>query len=605
MRLTMETSQGDLTSVVSLLRAAGTDTEQVEAKAAVRDLPRTIWTTVSAFSNGSGGLIVLGLDEAAGFVPADGFDASATQDRVADGFRPRGAQEPPGPLTPVPHASISIAEVDGSPVVVVDVYEAAVTDKPTYVTTQGPENGTYERVGDGDRRMSRYGVYLLSSDVRQPADDRQEIVGASVTDLDSEAIRRFIERVRSRRPRAVVDTRTDDEVLRRFNVITGTGVPTLAGLLTLGKYPQEHFPQLVITFASYPAATKAGASGDVRMLDRRTLDGPIPDMIDDAVRVVDENLRHRRVSAGGAGARDVPEIPLDAIREAVTNAVSHRDYSDWAKGAQVQVELYADRLEVNNPGGIWGGRNVTDLYDGESRSRNAVLASLLTEVPLRGRDETVSENAGSGIPRMTGVLEREGLAAPKFIDARTSMTVTLDRHGLLDPEMDTWLTQVGAADLPEDQRKTLALVHSGRIVDDGLLEIQLGIDRRRARDTLDTLVHRGWLQYPKRVGAGYTPAALLIDAEVLGGELLEIFHELPETRGLSPEERIIEALRGAGELSIHELADRTSLSVPTLRQKLRVLIDQEVVWPTALPQSRNRRYQLRRAPRAGQGLSPT
>lgn len=200
---------------------------------------------------------------------------------------------------------------------------------------------------------------------------------------------------------------------------------------------------------------------------------------------------------------------------------------------------------------------------------------------------------------MTGVLEREGLAAPKFSDDRTAMTVTLDRHGLLDPEMDAWLTQVGAADLPEDQRRTLALVHSGRIVDDHLLEIQLGIDRRSARDTLDTLVHRGWLQYPKRVGAGYTPATLLLDAELLGGDLLEIFHEVPETRGLSPEERIIEALRNAGELSIHELAERTTLSIPTLRQKLRVLIDQEVVWPTALPQSRNRRYQLRRSPRTG------
>ena len=121
------------------------------------------------------------------------------------------------------------------------------------------------------------------------------------------------------------------------------------------------------------------------MLDRAVPRASIPDMIDDAVAVVVRNLRVRRVSHG-AGARNVPEIPIDAIREAIANSVMHRDYSPMARGDQVRIELYPDRLEVHSPGGLWGGQSIDSIYSGQSRSRNPILARLLTDVPFTGRD---------------------------------------------------------------------------------------------------------------------------------------------------------------------------------------------------------------------------
>lgn len=84
--------------------------------------------------------------------------------------------------------------------------------------------------------------------------------------------------------------------------------------------------------------------------------------------------------------------------------------------------------------GIWGERRVIDLFDGSSRSRNGVLAALLADAPLPDRDEAVSENAGSGIPAMTGALGRAGLPAPRFDATVMGVKVTLDGHGLLIPK---------------------------------------------------------------------------------------------------------------------------------------------------------------------------
>ena len=591
----METSQGPLDEVVARLRRAGTDLTQVEVKAAAFGVPRSLWPTISSFSNRDGGLVILGLDEANGFEPAAGFDASKVRDAVAEAFRPRSARDIPGPLTPSPSGVIDIADVNGAPVVVVDVEELPADQRPCYVTTQGIENGSYQRVADGDRVMGRYGVFLLRADAAQPNTDVDPVDGATVDDLDGELVAQFIARMRRVRPRAVAGLPSDLDVLERLRIVSGDHVtPTLAGLLAFGAYPQHFFPQAMITLNVYAGLTKDSTVGDVRMLDRKVLEGPIPIMVDDAVRAVLANLQHRRISrGGGAGAADEPEIPVDALREAVVNAVTHRDYSAMALGDQVRLELYPDRLEIHNPGGIWGGRRVAELFDGSSRSRNARLATLLTDIPLPGTDYTVSENAGSGIPRMTGALGRAGLAAPRFDATLTGMTVVLERHGLLSPDVDQWLAEVGAEGLEPDQQRVLALVHRELDVEDQLLRALLGIDSHDAQDLLRSLVDNGWLRYPPRPGEAYRRGARLQHEEVreVAPGVFSSPPREPTVRG-ALDERIIAAIREASELGVQDIADRAGSTVNGVRQRLRVLVDQRAVIPTAPPQSKNRTYRL-------------
>jgi len=589
--------QEDLELIVAQLRATGTDQRQVEVKTAGGGLPKDVWETVSAFSNGDGGLIILGLDEARGFAPTQGFDAVKIRDAMVSGFRPRKPSDPEGPVTPPAQGAVDIAFVAGTSVVIAEVEELPADQKPSFVTSRGIQAGSFERQGDGDHRMNTHAIFLLSTNRTQPQDDREPVAGASREDLDSEQVSRFITRLRRTRPRAVADLTDDRDILVRFNVLSpDKKTPTLAGLLALGRYPQHMFPQLMISFASYPGHDKVSVEGSIRMLDRRVIEGPIPVMVDDAVDSLLANLKVRRVSRG-AGAADEAEIPVDALREAVVNALAHRDYSSFALGEQVRIEVFPDRVEIVNPGGIFGGRRDVDLYDGSSRSRNAVLSTLLTEVPFPDRDETVSENAGSGIPRMTGVLGLAGLAAPKFVSDVTSMRVILDRHGILTPELDGWFESIGARTLDRYSRIALAQVSRGIGVHDKQLRSLLGIDTDDAKQVLRGLVSEGWLSYPRGPGQSYRFGPRLQSA---GGSIpLEPFGtgvatppRPPGFANLRLDERLLALLRVVDEADIHSLAELADSTVNALRPRLRVLIDQGAVVPTAPPQSKNRRYRL-------------
>nr|WP_197517505.1 ATP-binding protein [Microbacterium karelineae] len=550
-------------------------------------MPKSLWETVSAFSNRGGGLILLGLDEQAGFAPADGFDAAAVRDAISEVLRPRRESEPAGPVTPRPHGSVDIGLVDDAPVVVVEIEELPADLRPVYVSSQGVQRGTYERVGDGDRRMSSYGVFLLTTNATLPGLDVTSVDGASISDLDASQIDRFLERIRRTRPRTIEGLASTSAALRRLRVLSSDErTPTVAGLLCFGRYPQEFLPQAMVSFAVYPGVAKEQLVGDLRMIDRRILEGPIPLMVEDAVRATLENLKTRRVSRG-AGARDEPEIPVDAIREGVANALAHRDYSAQALGEQVRVEMFPDRVEISNPGDIWGGRRVIDLFEGVSRSRNAALASLLTDVPLPGRDDTVSENGGCGIPRMAGAMGLAGLGTPRFDVTSTHVTLSLDRHGLLDPDEESWLADVGAEDLPAESQRVLVLVHRGVPVDIHVLRTTFGMDCRDAESLLRRLTEQRWLGYPLHLGQAYRVGERLASREA-ELDLLEGIGPLSSRTEL--DERIISAVRDAGELDVHSIAARVQRTLPTVRPRLRVLVEEGALIATAPPTSRNRRY---------------
>lgn len=151
----------------------------------------------------------------------------------------------------------------------------------------------------------------------------------------------------------------------------------------------------------------------------------------------------------GLFRRDVPEYPEEAVREAVLNAIAHRDYSPYARGSYIQVRLFADRLEVQSLGGLYGNVTEENLEE-ESSTRNSVLMRLMEDLHL-------VENRGSGIRAMLEAMRRANLEPPRFEDKRTSFWVTFRNHTLMSPEAITWLNQF--ARLPLNDRQRLALVY--------------------------------------------------------------------------------------------------------------------------------------------------
>ncbi|HXA61837.1 MAG TPA: ATP-binding protein [Streptosporangiaceae bacterium] len=476
----------ELRRIVQLMRSAGSDTHHVEAKAAGGGIPKSVRETLSAFCNGTGGTIILGLDERAGFAPARGFDP------VRDGLAGMCADD----LQPPIRVAIDIMPFEGAQFVVADIPEIDPAAKPSYVKDRGEYQGSFIRGGDGDRKLTEYEVSLLRANRGQPRDDREPVGEASFADLDAEAVAALLRRVRRRQPRAFRDV-SDDVALQRLGVLVpfeGRVVPSLSGLLTLGVYPQQFFPQLNITFVVLPSETKGVVPEDgPRFIDNRSLNGSIPEMVADTVDAAVRNMRVQGTVIG-VGREDRYEYPVEALREAVVNALMHRDYGPYARGTQVQVEMYPDRLLVRNPGGLFGSVTDDDLgREGVSSSRNSVLAALLQEVRLPDSDRVVCENRGTGIPTMLEQLRRSGSATVRFVNTISRFTTVFTR---LDTSPELRLVQRTPGEQPVPSGRAteiLALFSDDRELRAADVIEATGLGRAMALRYLSRLVDSGHL----------------------------------------------------------------------------------------------------------------
>ncbi|MCY4135678.1 MAG: putative DNA binding domain-containing protein [bacterium] len=409
--------QPQVDQAVQRLRAAATDLQAIEVKSAAGGMPKSIAESVSAFANARGGLVLLGLSD------GDFLPAAINAKKLADDLASVCANE----LEPPIRAEIDIAKVDGQPVVAAAIDELPAGRKPCYLKSKRLEGGSYIRTHDGDRRLSFYEIHILMSGRGQPLDDIAVVDGAKRSDLDENLVSALLNRIRSRRGSALAD-RNDDDILRILSVTSGEESEpylTLAGLLALGRYPQQFFPQLNVTFVAFPTATGRPMRDGTRFLDNVPIDGPIPSMIAEAQAAVRRNTT-RRAEISGDGRLDLWEYPDEAVRETVVNALLHRDYHPSAHGSQVRIELYPDRLEVVNPGGLHGQLNRDHLFARPvTSSRNSRLAKLLEDIEIPHTNRAVCENRGSGLLAVAASLQDAGLDIPLLEDRIGDCSVTI------------------------------------------------------------------------------------------------------------------------------------------------------------------------------------
>ncbi|MDQ7904751.1 ATP-binding protein [Phytohabitans sp. ZYX-F-186] len=563
----------ELRGLVTLLRARATDLTDLEAKTAVGGLPKSVRETISAFSNGRGGTILLGLDERADFAVAEGFQAARIRDDLASACS--------SDLEPPVRAEIDIVDIGEGAIVVAEIPELDPRFKPCFVRSRGEYNGSFTRGGDGDRKLTDFEIHLLHTNRGQPDDDRRSVDGASVEDLDGLSVSYLLRRVRQRQRRAF-DGLDDEGVLRRLNVLApdvdGRLVPTLGGMLALGQYPQQFFPQLNATFVVYPGVSAEDVpAGGPRFLDNRTFEGSIPNIVDEAVAAVLRNTSVRSF-VEGAGRRDVYDYPVEALREVIVNALVHRDYSPYSRGTPVQIVLYADRLAVANPGGLFGAVTEDDLGgEGVSSTRNPVLVKLLQDVQLPDSDRTVCENRASGIPTMLREMRRAGSAPPEFHNRITRFKVVFPRHALLTAETMAWIEGLGATGLTATQQMALAQLHEGRAITNQSMR-NLGLDGRRATVELADLVGRG---LAARIGERRHARYVLVPSAG---------RALAEASQGDREGAVLAALSGRGEMSRRDIELATGLGQITVLRALESLIAVGKVEATAPPRSPLRRY---------------
>jgi ATP-dependent DNA helicase RecG len=570
----------EATSLLARLRRLGMEPSDVEVKSARGGLPASVPETISAFANGTGGTLLLGIDESAGFAPAAGFDAPAVRDALADACANK--VEPPC------RAPIEIEEVEGALVVRLDVPELDPVEKPCFVATRGAYAGSFVRGGDGDRRLSHYEVTQLLSNRSQPTHDRDAVPGALPADLDDDLVGAYLARVHRRSPAFRATDR--ERLLVRLGVLTtdadGVLRPTVAGLLCLGEYPQEFFPQLFVSFVVLPGLRMGDIAPDGRrFLDNETITGPIPSMVADVVAVAIRNMRAGAIVTG-VGREDRYDYPLGVIRELIVNALMHRDYSPAARGAQVQVELYPDRLVVASPGGLFGPITVADLGSEEhpSTSRNQTLAAMLADVEVPGsRGEALCENRGSGLLSVMAELRRAGMSPPEFDVQPGRVTVTVPQHALLAPETVAWIGSLRQRGLSDEQHLALAMMRTVGRVTNARLQAW-GFDRLSAGRALKDLVGRGLAA--STGDRRYASYHLAEDVPTQDAHLLD------RTDGIEAElDAVVQAIR-AGSNTTRALTERLGLSQRTVARRLTTLIERKLVAPTQPTRSSRQSYRL-------------
>jgi len=554
----------ELLEIIEILHQQKTDMVHIEAKRARNALPKGVRETLSAFSNSpGGGIIILGLDEESGFQATGVADPKKMQADLASLC---------DQLEPTPRPFIQIFEVDGQHLVTAEVAELAPEQKPCYYKGQGLTNGAYLRVGDGDRTLTPYEVQVLLEVRSQPRYDVEPVRGTSMSDLRADLVQSLVQNLREREGGVYTDW-SDEKILQALGVLVedpnGALVASLFGLLLFAAYPQERFPSLCITFMRYPTPRlgESGPGGE-RFLDNVKVEGPLPYIVVETLRVIKRNMQRRGI-VQGLFREDLWEYPETVLREAIVNALGHRDLSPQARRSQVQVQMFPDRLEIVNPGGLFGPIQPDQLGQiGVQSSRNEFLMKVLEDLPAPRERRSLCENRGTGLATMLEQLRQAGMSPPEFAVSLTTFRLVLPNHTLFDQETLAWLARAGRNhSLAESQRQALAYLRHATQISNADYHRITGVDSRVATKELTDLVNRGlierqrvqrWVTYTIVKGVGRLPPE----------------NTTAVSSSKTPGERIVALLQTSEPLLSREIAEQLNVTQATTRSWLRKLRNQ-------------------------------
>ena len=235
--------------------------------------------------------------------------------------------------------------------------------------------------------------------------------------------------------------------------------------------------------------------------------------------------------------------------------------------------VYTDRIEVTNPGGLWGGKTKENIGDGTSACRNATLMKLMSMLTLPGGGGVPVEGNGSGVPLMRSAMASRALAEPEFDPRIDSFKVVLGRGGTEIAENQQWLTRAVTHDLGAHEQAIAVMIRregSATVAD---VRAQLGIDSDEIRDAFRSLADEGVLRWTgkDRVGLAGTPRWSR-----------EEWHR-----------NILGVLSPSVPMGIHDIAAALGRRHDNVRKYLKQLVDSGDVIAAAPQSSTGRKYLLK------------
>jgi ATP-dependent DNA helicase RecG len=390
--------ENELIALVEKIGREKCEGQRIEVKCAAEGCPTHLYDTLSSFSNqDDGGVIVFGLDERRNYELVGVYDVQDLQQRVS-----RQCLE----MEPAVRALFTSVELAGKMVLCAEIPPTEVVMRPVYYKGKGKTGGSYIRIGDSDERMTDFEIYSYEAYRKHDHADRRIVVDADLSLFDENRLNDYVKAVKANRPN--LSARVSDAELPEKMGLAKGGHPSVAGLMVFSAYPQSVFPQLCITAVAIPGERIGEQMDDeLRFSDSKRIAGAITEMIDGAMAFVTQNSKMSNAFSKDGKRMDRREYPMLAIREAVLNALVHRDYSEYSENSPVRLELYSDRLEISNKGGLYGSAPLSSLGYMDIGRRNPLLVDTLE---CLGK----IENRNSGIAVMRAECAAANLPPPEF-----------------------------------------------------------------------------------------------------------------------------------------------------------------------------------------------
>ena len=349
---------------------------------------------IVAFANTEGGVLLIGVDDDQSIHGVDDFEA--VERRVVGICRDS--------IVPsiVPEVERAGIEETAKTVVIVRVPKGI--DKPYRTKT----DHYYIRAGSTRRRTSKEELARLFQEAGFVHYDIAAVPGTSLASLDMHRIEKYFERVYGR------DIRRSsigvDKLLENVKILTRDGQATVGGVLFFAERPTDFLFQAGIMLVRY-----AGSVVSEHIVRTKRVESPLPEAIDQALEFVTNNVQSTTTLVG-ARRVDIHQYPPPVVKEAITNAVAHRNYS--ISGSRVTIWIFDDHIEIKSPGRLPNTITLESIKYGVSFSRNQFIVKLLNNYGY-------IELLGQGVPTMIKQMRDHVGKEPDFAERGEQFAVTL------------------------------------------------------------------------------------------------------------------------------------------------------------------------------------
>ena len=471
--------------------------ERVEAKSA-SEVGRSVLETVCAFANEpglGGGWILLGVER--------------EEDALFPAYQPVGVLDPDkisadlasqcrSTFNTTIRPSISTENIHGKNVLVVFVPEAQAQEKPVFFQSKGLPKGAFRRIGSTDQKCTEDDLAIMYQGRGAETFDASIIPDAEMDDIESEALLDYRATREDANPDAEELRWSDQELLQALGAIKRNAQsewkPTVAGIILFGKRTalRRLFPMTRVDYIR--VAGKEWLADPGLRFETTELRDPIFRLIRRTqAAILDDLPKTFGLAEGDLQRSDTPAIPQKVIREALVNALMHRNYRS---NMPIQIIRYANRIEIRNPG--FSLKSPEHLGEPGSDPRNPKIAAVLHETRF-------AETKGSGIRVMRDLMDQAGLTPPLFESDREKdhFVARYFFHHFLGEDDIKWLSRFKEHHLNDNDAKALIVVREAGAIDNATYRELGKVDTLTASSALRRLRDAGLLAQQGRGSATY------------------------------------------------------------------------------------------------------